>query len=296
MFFIKRDKENVIKEIYSKTKTVRYFEFVVGVLITAISYNILILPNNIVYGVGGIGIILKRIFNINPATTILIGDILLIILSFITLGKDKTKNSIVGSILYPVFVMITSPLIDYIQIETTDILLLTIFGAVISGLGYGLVFKSGFTTGGTDILNSIFSKYFNISLGNAMLFTDGIIIISGVFVFGISTVMYSLIALYIISILTDKVVIGISKNKAFYIVTEKPNEIKSYILKNISHGVTIIDARGGYTNVKEKMLLCVIPTSMYFKLKEGINYIDKKAFFVVTDAYETSGGSLTIEE
>ena len=104
--------------------------------------------------------------------------------------------------------------------------------------------------------------------------------------------MYSLIALYIISIMTDKVILGISQSKAFYIVTSEPALVKDYILKNISHGVTVIDARGGFSNDKEKMLLCVVPTSMYFKLKEGINYIDKDAFFVVTDAYETSGGSV----
>ena len=184
----------------------------------------------------------------------------------------------------------------YFSFDTTDIFLAAIFGGVLSGVGIGLVYKAGFTTGGTDIINQILNKYMKISLGKCMLFSDGFIVGCSIFVFGIVKFMYAVVVLYIMSVLTDRVLLGISKSKAFYIVTEKPNEIKSYILKNISHGVTIIDARGGYTNVKEKMLLCVIPTSMYFKLKEGINYIDKKAFFVVTDAYETSGGSLTIEE
>lgn len=293
MFFNKKVKtENVIKEIYEKTAIKRYIEFIIGIFIVALAYNVLILPNNIVYGIGGVGVILRKLFNFDPATVIFIGDIILIILSFFMLGKDETKNIIIGSLLYPITVKLTQPLVNFITIDTTDILLLTIFGAVCTGFGHGFIFKSGFSTGGTDILNQIFSKIFKISLGTSMLFTDGVIILSGVFIFGISTVMYSLIALYIISILTDKVVIGISKNKAFYIVTEKPTEIKAFILQNISHGVTLIDARGGYTNDKEKMLMCVIPTNMYFKLKEGINYIDKKAFFVVTDAYETRGGSV----
>lgn len=292
LFFKKKKNENILKEIYEKTAIKRYVEFFVGVLIVALAYNVLILPNNIVYGIGGVGVIFKKIFEFDPAITILIGDLLLIILSYFTLGAGHTKNSIIGSIVYPLMVKLTEPIVGLITIDTTDLLLLTIFGAVCTGFGHGLIFKSGFTTGGTDILNEIFSKVFKISLGTSMIFTDGIIILSGVFIFGMSTVMYSLIALYIISILTDKVVIGISKNKAFYIVTEKQAEIKEYILQNISHGVTILDARGGYTNDKEKMLMCVIPTSMYFKLKEGIHYIDKKAFFVVTDAYETRGGSV----
>ena len=294
MLFFKKKivSENILKEIYSKTAFKRYCQFIIGILIVAISYNVLILPNNIVYGLGGVGVILKKIFSFDPALTILIGDLFLIILSFMVLGKDSTKNTIVGSIAYPIMVKLTAPIVNYVSIDTTDILLLTIFGAVCTGFGLGLLFKSGFNTGGTDILNQIFAKIFKTSLGTAMIVVDGIIIFSGVFIFGASTIMYSLIALYIISILTDKVVIGISKNKAFYIVTEKPSEVKTYILENISHGVTVIDARGGYSNDKEKVLMCVIPTNMYFKLKEGISYIDKKAFFVVTDAYETRGGSL----
>ena len=103
-----------------------------------------------------------------------------------------------------------------------------------------------------------------------MFLTDGAIILCGVFVFGWETVMYSLIALYIISIMTDKVVLGISQSKAFYIVTSEPDNVKEFILKNISHGVTVIDARGGYTNEKQKMLLCVVPTNAYFKLKNRV--------------------------
>ena len=293
MFFRKKlVGEAVLKEIYSKTALKRYLEFLIGIFIVAVTYNVLILPNNIVYGVGGIGVILKKIFNFDPAVTILVGDILLIILSFFTLDRKETRLTIIGSIVYPIMVKLTEPFAGFVIINTTDMLLLTIFGAVCTGFGHGLIFKSGFSTGGTDILNQIFAKVFKTSLGTAMIFTDGVIILSGVFIFGASTVMYSLIALYIISLLTDKVVIGISRNKAFYIVTEKPAEVKEFILQNISHGVTLIDARGGYSNDREKMLMCVIPTSMYFKLKEGIKYIDNSAFFVVTDAYETSGGSV----
>ena len=292
LFFKKNKKVNVLKEIYSKSTLSRFFMFLAGILIVAVSYNVLILPNNIVYGIGGVGVIFKKIFNIDPSLTILIGDILLIILSFVFLGVEKTKYSIMGSIAYPILVKLTEPIVEIVRIDTTDILLLTIFGAVCTGFGLGLIFKAGFNTGGTDILNAIISKYFKTSLGTSMIIIDGSIILSGVFIFGASTIMYSLIALYIISILTDKVVIGISRNKAFYIVTEKPVEIKEFILQNISHGVTLIDARGGYTNNKEKMLMCVIPTSMYFRLKEGIHFIDENAFFVVTDAYETSGGSV----
>jgi len=290
--FKKKNNENILKMIYNKDKFKRYSQLVLGLVILSLAFNIFILPNNIVYGMSGIGVILKSVVGIDPSVVILIGNLFLMILSFMCLGKEQTTNTILGSILYPVFVKLLLPLANTVNIGTNDILLLTIFGAVLTGLGLGLIFKSGYTTGGTDILNQVFQKYFKVSLGNAMLFTDGIIILGGVFIFGWANVMYSLISLYIISLITDKVVLGISQTKAFYIITEHPNEIKSFILNNISHGVTVLDARGGYSNDKEKMLLCVVPTSMYFRLKEGILYLDKNAFFVVTDAYETFGGSV----
>ena len=84
--------------------------------------------------------------------------------------------------------------------------------------------------------------------------------------------------------------LGISNSKAFYIVTEKEAEVKDFILTNLSHGVTVFKARGGYENKKQDVLFCVIPTKAYFKLKEGISLIDPSAFFVVTDAYEVYGG------
>lgn len=292
LWFKKKNSENILKEIYSKSKFKRYSQFIIGTLIVAIAFNVLILPLNIIYGVSGVAVIFKSIFNTDPSLVIFIGSALLLILSFILLGYEDTKHTVLGSLLYPAFVKLTEPLIEFINLGDPDPIILTIFGALITGFGLGLIFKAGFTTGGTDILNAIVSKYFKISLGNAMFLTDGIIILSGVFVFGWETVMYSLIALYIISIMTDKVVLGISQSKAFYIVTSEADTVKEYIIKNISHGVTVIDARGGYTNDKQKMLLCVVPTNAYFKLKEGIQYIDKNAFFVVTDAYETSGGSV----
>ena len=290
--FKKKNTENILKKIYNKDRIKRYSEFVLGLMILSIAFNVFILPNNIVYGMSGIGVIFKRVFDIDPSIVILIGNMLLLILSFLCLGKNKTTNTIVGAILYPVFTKISVPFCQLINVGTNDVLLLTIFGATLTGFGIGLIFKSGYTTGGTDILNQIFQRYFKVSLGSAMIVTDGIIILGGVFVFGWANVMYSLISLYIISLMTDKVVLGISQSKAFYIVTESPNDVKEFILNNISHGVTVLDARGGYSNEKEKMLLCVVPTSMYFRLKEGIHYIDENAFFVVTDAYETSGGSV----
>ena len=209
MFFKKKDNDEVIiNNIYKKDRILRYAQFILGVFLVAVAFNVLVLPCSIVYGMGGVGVILNKIFSVDPSLVILIGDIFLLILSYILLGKEHTRGSVVGSLLYPLFVKLTESFSQYINFGNTDILVLVLFGAVITGFGLGLIFKSGFTTGGTDILNQIVSKYFKMSLGNSMIFTDGLIIVCGLFVFGFEKLMYSMISLYIISIMTDKVVLS----------------------------------------------------------------------------------------
>ena len=290
MFFKEKIEENIIKKIYKKDRLKRYSTFLVGLFLVSVSFNLFLLPQNLIYGVSGFGVILNKLYQLDPSVVILVGSLILLVLSFILLGKEKTMNSVVGSLLYPIIVKLTVPLVSYITLNIDDTFVLTIFGAVISGFGYGLIFKSGFTTGGTDILNQIFAKYFKMSIGNAMFFTDGFIILFGAFALGWDVLMYSIILLYIISIMTDKVILGISESKAFYIITEHETAVKKFITQYLSHGVTVLEGRGGFTGNNKKVIMCIIPTKEYYIAKEGIHSIDENAFFVVTDAYEVYGG------
>ncbi len=292
MLFKKKEKldENIIKKIYKKGRLVRYAQFIAGVALVAIAFNLLVMPSSIVYGMSGVGVMLNFLFEFDPSLVILIGSLILLVLSYFLLGKEQTVNSILGSLAVPLFIKLTENIDTYIKISNDDPFLIVIVGAAITGFGLGLVFKSGFTTGGTDILNQIVSKYFKMSLGNAMFFTDGLIIASSIFVFGWTKFMYSIVSLYIISIMTDKVVLGISKSKAFYIITTHESEVKKFITTYLNHGVTVLEARGGYTGDHKKMIMCIIPTKQYYIAKEGIHNIDPNAFFVVTDSYEVFGG------
>ena len=284
--------EDIVNQIYNKDKFQRCLTFLIGIFIVSITFNIFMIPNDIVYGVGGIGVIFKKLFNITPSIVILISSILLLILSFVTLGFDKTKNSIIGSLLFPIFVELTEFIIPYVNLGNTEPLLLTIFGAALSGFGYGLIFKSGYTTGGTDILNQIVAKYFKKSIGTSMFFTDGLIIGISLFFFGMQKFMYSVVNIVIISIMTDKVILGVSQSKTFFIITDSETAVKKFIMEYLDRGVTVIEARGGYTGNYQKMIMCTIPTKEYFVFKEGIESIDPNAFFMVTDAYEVSGGRI----
>ena len=210
---------------------------------------------------------------------------ILLIIAYFVLGKDFALKSLVGSILFPICVSITEVFIPIINFDNVEKIILAIMGAVLSGIGYGFVYKSGYTTGGTDIINQIISKYTHITVGKAMRITDGLIVLSSKLVFPWETILYGYVVLYIITTLSDKILFGRSKCKTFYIVTEHYDEVKEYIL-SIFNGVTLIDARSGYDNEKKKLLLVVIPTNQYYFVKDVLKEIDKDIFFMVSDAYE----------
>lgn len=290
-FFQNKRLDPIEKRIKSKSKLKRYLEFFVGCSILAICFNLFLSPNDLVPGgVSGAAIILNHLFGIDKSLFILIVNIILLVLSYFLLGKEKTKASILGSFLFPILVSLTSDINLYLKIDNSQVLLSALFAGVVYGFGAGINFKAGFTTGGTDILNQIISKYFKISMGKSMLICDGtIVVLSGV-VFGINNFMYSIVILYLISYMSDRVILGVSDSKAFYIITDEEEKVKEYIIKYLNHGVTVFQAKGGYKKERQHVLMCVLPTKDYFRLKEGIHEIDKDAFFVVTDSYEVFGG------
>lgn len=283
--------KKIIEQVERKTRFTRYFNFIVGCILVSIAYNLFLASNNIVAGgIGGVAIILNEILGINNSIVILFFDVILLILSYILLGKEKTKATILGSLLFPILVELTSSVNVWIGLDTSQLLLSSVFGGVLYGFGLGMIFKAGFTTGGTDILNQIVAKYGKIGMGKSMLICDGSIVLLSGLVFGPTRVMYSIIVLYIISIISDRVILGVSDSKAFYIITDQEDAIKEYILKVLNHGVTVFNAKGGYKKETQTVLMCVLPTKDYYRLKAGITEIDNDAFVVVTDAYEVFGG------
>ena len=154
-WFKKKDKtSNILEKIEAKYKIRRYLELVIGVLLVSLAFNIFLLPNDLVFGgVSGLSIIIKDIIPIDPSKFIMIASLLLLVVSFLVLGKKDTKGSVIGSILFPIFVDLTANINQYINLDTSNLLLSVIFGGIIYGLGAGLVFRAGFTTGGTDIIN-----------------------------------------------------------------------------------------------------------------------------------------------
>ena len=267
--------------------------FVVGTLTSALSFNLFCVPNNFVSGgLGGIGIILNHFFsNINVNLVILLGNLLFIIISLFTLGFKESLMSIVGATVFTVFLYVTTDIPELINFKFDNILLYVLGYGVASGFGESLVYKSGFNTGGTSILARILQKYISLPLGKILRYISIIIILCGGAVFGYTALMYSLIIMVISTSIVDKMLIGISDSKTFFIHTTKEDEVKDFILKIIESGVTEFDTKGAYSLKRRKMLMCVVPTEKYTLLKNAIHEIDSDAFIVVSDCYEVLGGT-----
>lgn len=282
--------KNIMAEINNSHKIKKLVSFIIGLILLAVAFNVFILPLHLVHGVSGISVILKETLGINPSSVILLANILLIIASLVFLGKKYTMQGVVGSILYPVFVQATAFLPNYIDLSGLETVVIAVSGAIITGVGTGMVFKAGYNSGGSDIVKKIVSKYCKMPMGKATIYVEGAIVLLGLITFGWQVFIYSVILIVIVSYLTDKMMIGISDHKTFQIVTSKEKEVMNFILEDLNRGVTSLEARGGYTGAKRKVLLCTVPTRQYYIVKEGIKLIDPTAFYIVTDAYEVSGG------
>ena len=288
---IKSDINDLLKDINNKNAPERYCIFIFGLFLQAFSFNIFYAPYNIVTGgTTGLSILFKHLFNVDPSLFVLISSVILLILSFFLLDFKNTLRSVIGTLLLPLFIKTTAILVSYINFNNTSLFVIALFGGIISGLSTGLIMKTGFTSGGYNILYQIINKYFKISIGKSSLIINTITIAFAAVVFGVTNSLYAVLSLYISTMITDKVLLGTSKSKAFYIVTKKSDLVTEFITTNLNHSATIIKSKGGYTNENMDMLLCLVPTRQYYILKEVVTKIDKDAFFLITDTYETSGG------
>lgn len=280
--------ENIISKIENKALIRRYIIFILALLLYAITYNVFFVKTDLILGgSGGIAILFKNY--LSPSITIGLLSLLSILLSILFMDKQFVINSIVGSILCPIFVELTKNI--SINLPLNDMMLVSICGGVLIGISNGLTSKTGLSSGGVDTVIHILSRHLKKSQGSLYLIVNGLIILIGGYQYGWRIILYALIILYIVSIITDKVVLGISNNKTFFVVTDRVEDVKKYLLDNLSQGVTVLDAIGGYTNNKQEVLMVVIPTMEFFKAREGILEIDHNAFITITDSYQVYGGN-----
>lgn len=266
---------------------------VLGIFLYALVFNLFLIPNDLVVsGFSGIAIIVQKLFGWSTQAFLYITNFIMLIIGFIFLGWKVTKKNILGSILYPCMVTISLPVANFLEkyVSTSDFYLILLFSVILYGVSSGLIYRSGYSTGGSDIIMQIVNKYLKISESKAMVIANSLIIVAGMFVFGLDKGVYSFIILSCSTYFVDKIMFGIADSKVFYIYTKKLRKIRKIIIDEFKTGVTTIHSRGGYSMKSGYMIMCVVSNRDYYMLKERILEIDPDAFIIINQCYEVSGG------
>ena len=285
------DINELLLRIDKNNRMERISLFIWGVLMYSISFTLFFSNNDIVTGgSAGLANIVNELTGMSMSLFIFLFSLVLLIVGYIVLGKSMMIKTIFGVVLFPIFMEFSLVFPKIIDLSNSSMFLIVFFGGIFMGLGNGIIIRSGYSIGGFQTLYQILYKYFGISIGKSTLILNGILVVMGGYIFGITRVLYAIIGLYIASVVTDRVMLETSITKTFFIVTDKSKEINQYIIDNLGRSATIMKARGGYSNDNKKILMCAMPTREYYMAEEIMKKIDNDAFILILDTYEIYGG------
>lgn len=262
---------------------------IIGSFLGSMSVNLFLIHARLLSGgVTGIALILQYVFNIQAGYFVLIINTPLFIISIKKLHKRFTLYSFIGMVTFSVSLILTAPISNILHIN--DNLLYCIYGGVVNGIGFGLVFANYGSVGGSDIISMLIRrKYTNFDIGKISFAINLIIVFISAFIFGLPNALYTLIAMFITSYVLDAVIKGLNQSKAVIIVTVKEDEIAEVIMKKLNRGVTCLYGEGGFAKKQKKIIYCIIPQSQLPELKELTMIIDQNAFLSISNASEVQG-------
>ena len=265
-----------------------------GSFLIAVAVGMFILPSSILTGgVAGISVLLLPFIKIPESTMIFILNVGLLALGTVFMGKKFLFNTCVSSVLYPVMLKILERFVTPVSMNP---ILAAIYGGILGGIGIGLVVRQGASTGGMDIPPILLKKFFNIDVSKSLIFFDSMTVLAGLFIYGLEPVLIGLISVYSTGMAIDKVLtFGGMDAKKVEIISDEYQKIQEDIHKIVDRGTTLIEAEGGYTKDRRKVLMVIINNSQYTKLMEVVDKYDKDAFVIVSDVVDVHGKGFTKE-
>ena len=267
----------------------KFFFLTLGPMIAAYALECFLVPNNIIDGgIVGVGIILSHLTAYNLGLLIFILNIPFILLAFNKIGKKFVFQTF-----YAIAILsLGLNIFHSISNVTSDLLLATVFGGIMLGVGVGLVLKNDGSMDGTEIMSLVLSKKFGFSVGELIMSFNVVIYTAAGFVFGAEKAMYAVITYFIASKVIDIVQEGFNTSKSVRIISEHATDIGQVLLERLDVGVTYLDGVGGYSGKEKKLIYCVVTRLEMAKLKEIVKEIDKTAFISVVDVHEAYGGRI----
>jgi len=270
-------------------KKILYIE--IAIVLVSIGINWFLGPHNIAAGgLTGLAIIFERLFNLDRFIVILIGNIIVLIITYVFLGREVFLNTVIGAGSLP-FVIGLIPHKNLVS----DPMLAMIVGSVIFGIGVAILYNNKASSGGTAVPPLIFKKYFNLNTAVGLFLTDGVVVTLCLFVFDVNTFFYAVLSIFITSVTMNYIETGINKKKMVYIISDKNELISNDILHELSRGVTIVPVIRAYKNDEMQMLLITLDMKDYHQLISIVNRYDEKAFIIADSVSDVHGHGFTYE-
>lgn len=278
-----------MKAIKTRDYIIQYALIIIGSALFAAGFQFFLYPNSIIVGgVSGIAMIINYLTDLPVGVMNIVLNIPLFIIAWRQFGTKFVIGSFVGMMLSSVFVDLLA-LISYSP--TNDMLLACIIGGAVKGLGMGIIYYAGATTGGTDIIAKFVRlKFPYINFGTLILITDAVIILAFAIIFNkVEGAMYAVITMFVVSKIIDLVLYGIDNSNVCYIISEKSDQLIEDITARLHRGVTILEGEGAYSHQSKQVLLCVVKRTQISDIRKIIKSIDENAFFIITDAKNVFG-------
>jgi uncharacterized membrane-anchored protein YitT (DUF2179 family) len=274
------------------TKVRDYVLLLAGALVQAVGLRLFMVPAQLASGgISGISQLINHYTGWSIGLMVFIGNMPLFLLGWRFLGGRRfALRTLVAVLAYSVFteLLLYLPFFPHDGI-TSDLVLNSLYGAVVSGVGYGLVYRAQGTSGGSDILARILNRWRGIPMTQSYLMTDTLVILAAGFVFGWQRALYALIVLYVSGLVVDSTLEGAGTVRTALIITERCKEISDRVLAEMERGVTILNGTGAYTGEARPVLYCVVSRSEVQQLKSIVQEADPQAFMVIGAAHEALG-------
>ena len=275
-----------LKKAALREQVMAWLQIVIGCVIGAAAYPTFLDPGKIAPGgLTGVAMILKHLWGWDIGITSLILNIPLFIIGYRAMGKVFAFRSLVATILF-------SLAIDLMPLKEIPVepILGTLYGGILLGIGLGFILRGGATTGGTDMCARMVHKYLPfMSVGMFLFLIDCVVVVAAWIFIGSSEALYALICIFVSGKAVDMVMLGLSSNKACFVISDAWERVSRRLMDEMERGVTQLSARGAYTGTERPVVLCVLPPQEVARLKEIVRQEDEKAFMFITEAHEALG-------
>lgn len=271
----------------------RYLQITIGCLLVCLGFNLFLIPAHLLTGgISGVALIIYYLTDLPVGMQNLVYNLPILYLAYRVFGRLYAVDTIFGTVALSVILDATHFLVDWSI--CADPMLNSIFGGVLAGVGFGMVFRANANTGGLDVIAAVTKKYYSLDVGTVVFILNFLIIMGSVALFGMEVALFSIVSIYVTAELTNRVAAGLNREKSIFIVSPQAKAICSDIMENVHRGATFIDGRGGFAEEPKNILFVVVSLTQVSRVKTIVAHHDPQAFMIVSDTSEVSGKGFTL--